>query len=133
MWLTLEIIRMLAKRRLMIACQIRIIKEKIHAITVGCAALVVVSLLQRIIITQITHPVKRAVASITLTLTKIVKGTTVLSVVGLVAGDVNLMERHDFSVRIQVSTGTLLRENTYRTKVPSLCLDFIGAQSISYL
>jgi hypothetical protein len=44
-----------------------------------------------------------------------------------------LMQRNDFSVGIQISTGTLLRENTYRTNVPLLCVGFIGAQSISYL
>jgi uncharacterized membrane protein YdbT with pleckstrin-like domain len=105
---------MVAESRIkIIAGHLSTLITPINVLTVGSVALVVVT---------------KTAASAPLSLILIVK------MVLMVAAIVNWMQRHYyFSVRIQVSTGTLLRENTYRTNVPFLRVGFIGAQSISYL
>jgi hypothetical protein len=104
---------MLANCRIMIACQLRKLTLLFDAYTVTSVALVVVSRIKRMIAAQLvmwvvaTKPV----------MPSSVKDTQRMVILGglLVAGDVSLMQRQVFSVLIQSFTGTLLRENTYRT------------------
>jgi hypothetical protein len=126
------ILRMLANCRVMIACRLRKLTLLFDAYTVTSVALVVVSRIYHMLTAQ---PVFTVVVT-TPVMPPSVKGTQRMRILGgpLVAGDVNLIQGHVISVLMQGSTGTLLRENTSsRTKVSLLCVDFSGAQSISYL